>query len=196
MSALRYHLKLQATAGSLTVLALPVIVSVFANPQVGQRVFAQLFWPLAAPILMATLFSREWEGGTAEVLLARPVSRGSLLAGRTAVALGLLLSTCLVGWVTTIVMGQSVPLWELIRLTLPGALALGSAGLAVGTATRASAAGYLVPLTWWLFDWMTAGRYTGRFFLFSGLTEHKGYLLGLAATFLLLTYLLLNRKDR
>lgn len=193
MSALKYHLRLQLGGAALAVLLLPVAVTIFTNSRAGPVQFAELFWPLGAPVLMAALFSREWEGGTAEVLFFRPVSRTALLAGRAAVAVLLLLASCLVGWGTQAAFGQPVGLWAVLKAVMPGALALGAVGLLVGTAARSSPAGYLVPTAWWLIDWFSGGSYTGRFYL---LGPEKEWLLALAAAALVATGGFLARRDR
>ncbi|HWI62446.1 MAG TPA: ABC transporter permease [Symbiobacteriaceae bacterium] len=193
MSALKYHFRLQAGGAALTVLLLPVAVTLFTNSRAGPLQFAELFWPLGAPVLMAALFSREWEGGTAEVLFSRPVSRTALLAGRVTVAAGLLLTVCLVGWGTLAVLGQPVGLGAVLKVVMPGALALGAVGLLVGTASRSSPAGYLVPTAWWLIDWFSGGSYTGRFYL---LGPEKEWLLVLAGLALAATAGLLSRRAR
>jgi len=81
MTALWYHLRLQVNAGTLAILALPLAAGIFTYGQPDPLPFAELFWPVGAPVLMAALISREWEGGTAEVLFARPASRGRCWRG-------------------------------------------------------------------------------------------------------------------
>lgn len=193
MTALWYHLRLQLNAGTLAILVLPLAAGIITYGQPDPLPFAELFWPVGAPVLMAALISREWEGGTAEVLFARPASRAALLVGRTLVAAALMLTVCLVGWGTQAALGQPIALAAALKAVMPGALALGSVGLLTATAARNSAVGYLVPLAWWLIDWLTAGGYTGRFYL---LTEQKEWLLGLAGAALLATWAVLTRRDR
>jgi hypothetical protein len=193
MTALWYHLRLQANAATLAILALPLAAGVITYGQPDPLPFAELFWPVGAPVLMAALISREWEGGTAEALFARPVSRAGLLAGRALVSTALMLTVCFVGWGTEAALGQPVGLAAALKAVMPGALALGSFGLLTATVTKNSAAGYLVPLAWWLIDWLTAGGYTGRFYL---MTDQKAYLYGLAGAALLVTWAVLTRRDR
>ncbi|HYF76378.1 MAG TPA: ABC transporter permease subunit [Symbiobacteriaceae bacterium] len=193
MTAFWYHLRLQLSTGTLAVLVLPLAAGVITYGQPDPLPFAELFWPVGAPVLMAALISREWEGGTAEVLFARPASRGALLAGRVLVAATLMLSVCLVGWGTQAALGEPVGLGAALKAVMPGALALGSVGLFTATITKNSAAGYLVPLAWWLIDWLTAGGYTGRFYL---ITDQKAYLYGLAGVALLATWAAMVRRDR
>lgn len=71
---------------------------------------------------------------------------------------------------------------------MPPALAMGAVGLLTGTAVRNSAAGYLLPLAWWQFDWTTGG--------FCLMATNRSWLLGLAGAAWLLTWAALCRRDR
>lgn len=196
MTTLRYDLKLQVNAAALVAMAIPAFVPLALNVERNPLLFAELFFPTAAPLLMAHLFSREWEGGTADVLLARPRGRGALLAGRLLSAVALLVVAYLLGWAVLLAKVHAAPLPDLLAVTLPGGLAMGALGLAVATAARSSPAGYLVPLCWWLLDWLTMGRLTWRFYLFDHAGPEKWWLVGLAAGLTALTLAILHRRDR
>jgi hypothetical protein len=196
MTLLALECRIQTPATALIAMAMPAAVPLLLNLGQAPLKYAELLWPLAAPLLMAGLFSREWETGTAEVLLARPRPRAALLAGRLAVALAQLALAFLAGWAACLARGYAAPLADLLAAAGPGALALGTAGLAAATATRSSPVGYLAPTAWWLLDWLTQGHFTGRLYLLGGLTGDKWWLLGLAATLLMIATLVMNRRDK
>lgn len=196
MSTLRYNWRLQLSSAALLALAVPLLVPVALNRELAPLKLAEVLWPVSAPILMAPLFSREWELGAAEVLLSRSVSRASLLGGRLVAALALLLPAYALGWLLLLALGQPLPFTQAVVTVAPGALALGAVGLAAATATRNTAAGYLVPLAWWIAELLTGGRYTRQFFLFGGEGPGKWYLVGLAAAALLAAYAALLRRDK
>lgn len=149
----------------------------------------ELFGVAAAPLLAAALFSREEEGLTAEVLLSRPIARGALVARRVVLAVAVLAASLLAPAAGYLARGVGLPLAQVLGTAGPGALALAALGLAVGTLTGVSAAGYLVPLAYWAFDWATRGSHTGMMTLFARAlgrpewVESKLALLGAAAIF-------------
>jgi len=196
MTALRYNLRFQVNMATALVMAVPLLIPVIMSPQMPPLVYTELFFPAIAPVVMAGLISREWEAGTADVLLARPVARWWLLTGRVLTAVAILLGAYVAGWGVITTLGRDVNLGDMLAVVLPGALALGSVGLAVATISRSSPTGYLVPLSYWMFDWLTQGTYTGRFYLLKGLGTDKWYLVGAAGAALLLTWLWLSRRER
>lgn len=195
MSVLRYDFKLQLHGGALAAMAVPALVPLVLNVERVPLEFAELFWPITGPLLLAALFSREWESGTAEVLLARPVSRLGLLSLRLVTALSLLSCAFLLGWAAFGLRGVPVPLHEVLAVSLPGTVAMGALGLFTGTASRSSPAGYLAPLAWWLIDFVSKGTYTGKLYLFGGPADEKWWLATLALGLVAATWLLLRRRD-
>jgi hypothetical protein len=136
-----------------------------------ERVFWALkisenFIPLLGIVICANLFSQESESQTAELWLAKPVSRAKLLLSRTSVACGyiaLVIAIPLVGQYLTYVHFD----WgEMILVVFPPTIFLGVLGMAVGIVSNRSAIAFLVPLAYWFFEMTTKGDYTGIFFLF------------------------------
>jgi len=196
ISLLGYHLRLQLDFAALGALLFPALIATGLTASGDLLPVVELFFVLPAPLLLASVLSREWEGGTADLLLARPTHRVGLLLSRLLPGVGLFLAAVLLGWAVLVLRGATLSLGDLLLVTLPGGLALGLAGLAVATAVRSSPAGYLAPLAWWLLDWFTAGSLTGKLYLFDGLSVAKWWLVGLAGVGLLAGSWLLTRQER
>lgn len=191
---LRYHLLLQLDGAAIGALLFPALIATAVSASGELLPLAELLFVLPAPMLMASLLSREWEGGTADVLLARPVRRVELILSRLLAGFLITLLAILLGWGCLMLRGLSLPLGQALAITTPGSLALGLLGLAVATASQNSVAGYLVPMAWWLLDWFTGGRVTGKLYLFNGLTPDKWWLVGFAALSLITTTELLVKR--
>jgi|GEM_PF-2116348 len=123
---------------------------------VGLETYACLF----APLLMGALASREFEGRTADLVCSRPGWQRAVLM-RTGIGAAAVAGMCLLAILAYVLRGAAVPLSLALWLALPGALFLGAMAAAVGAITRMSAAAYLVPVSYWLVDLATKGRYTG-----------------------------------
>ncbi len=196
LQTLRYHLRLQADVAALGALLFPPLIALGMTVQGELLPMAELFFVLPAPLLVAAVMSREWEAGTADVLLARPAGRIGLLLNRLVAGLAYVVLAVLLGWAMLALRGASLSLAETLAVVLPGGLALGLVGLAVATAARSSPAGYLTPMAWWLLDWVTGGSLTGRLYLFDGLSAEKWWLVGLGALGLVVSAWLLTRQER
>lgn len=130
---------------------------------------------LGAPLLAGAILSREHETGTAEAILGKP------FGPRTLAALRLLLAffgvACLSGVaaLSYAARGAAMEVPSVLLATLPGALFLGAAAALVGAWGRVSAAGYLAPISYWLVDFATKGRYTGSLTLFGAALGQEGW---------------------
>ena len=63
--------------------------------------------------------------------------------------------------------GGTFPLWEIWTGTFISALLLGFFGMTVSSISKSHVSGYLLSFAYFMFEWFTAGRYTGRFYLMS-----------------------------
>lgn len=169
----RYESRLYLRAGVWAALALGALVPwAFWLPpgDPGNRELAlavmEMFTVIGAPLLAGSVLSRDHEDGSAEILLSRPAGRVGLLAWRllpALAALGVLIALSVAGYAAR---GIVLAPGAVLAAVGPGALFLAALAVAVGTVTRLSAAAYLAPVAYWVFDWASKGSYTGYLTLF------------------------------
>jgi hypothetical protein len=100
------------------------------------------------------------------------------------------------GYLNTVRAGFKV--MELFIATFITSLFLGTLGITIANVTKNYIAGYLVAFTYFLFELMTGGDYTGKLFLFSlsrGQFEPKYYLLGISILLLGTNLIYLKYKN-
>lgn len=156
----------------LIALLLPVVFFLPDFAQVEERVLwalriAETFVPFVGILICANLISQEWENHMADLWLTKSFSRGDLLLSRLAVGVGITTLVVLVIIAQLSLTYVPLNLGEALLVTLPPTLFLGMLGMTIGLILRNSAAAFIIPIGYWLFEVTTRGNYTGPFYLFA-----------------------------
>jgi hypothetical protein len=113
---------------------------------------AEIFGPFVAAFLFAGLLDAEFKRDAAEIVFSKPHPPVVLLGTRVALALVLSLAAILglllfYRWRFT-----DVPVWSSVFHAIAPCLFIGTVALTSGHFARSAAAGYAIPLTFWLWD--------------------------------------------
>jgi hypothetical protein len=128
--------------------------------------WSESFFPLLGIAVCANLFSQEMENQTAELWLAKSISRTKLVLARVS---AVCIYTVLVIAIPLIIKYFSYVRFswaEMMLVVLPPTLYLGLLGMLVGILFKNSAIAFLVPLVYWFIEMTTKGKYTGILHLF------------------------------
>lgn len=128
--------------------------------------WSENFFPLLGIAVYANLFSQEIENQTAELWLAKPISRTKLVLARVSVVCIYTVLVIAIPLVIKYFLYVRFSWAEMMLVVLPPALYLGLLGMVVGILFRHSAIAFLVPLVYWFFEMTTKGKYTGILHLF------------------------------
>ncbi|MNM29568.1 hypothetical protein D3C81_401100 [compost metagenome] len=182
---------------ALLMLAVMAAVSNAAFMGPGEAgLYGERYASLAGLLLLPPLAMLD-AGGIGETLLAKRRSHAVIFLLRwllTAGYAGLLLA---VFFELLRLMGAdfALPLAAGVWITT---VALGSFGLLLAVLFRHLAGGFIAAFAWYLIDWMSKGKYTGPFYLFSmqkgAWNDDKLWLLGLALCCAAVTAWLLPRS--
>lgn len=155
----------------LIALLVPLVMFLPPGPEWERRLWAlrigEQFLPVVGLLIWANLLSQEWENGTADLWLSRPVRRRRLLLARTALTAGYTLAAFSLPLVLLYLTYVRFRWVEMLLTVLPPAFFLGLLGVTVGIAAKHSTLAFLLPLLYWFFEMSTKGVYTGPFFLFA-----------------------------
>ncbi|MFH2102240.1 MAG: hypothetical protein ABIJ39_02630 [Chloroflexota bacterium] len=159
-------------AAFLIAILLPLFIYLTGDPADQVRNFwalriAEQFSPLLGIAICSNILSMEWENRTADIWLTKSYPRSGVLLLRLSVAAALTVLSVL------LLTGQLYLTYvhfdwaEMLLVAIPGAIFLGTMGMLTGTALKNSAAAYIIPLGYWVFEMTTKGKYTGSMYLFS-----------------------------
>jgi len=150
---------------------LPVVMFLPDDPDKQFRVFwvltiVEQFTPLLGVAVCSDIFATEWEKQTADMWLTKSYPRTQVMFSRFSVAATLTLFSIL------LISGQFYLTYvhfnwvEMLVVTIPGAIFLGTIGMLTGIVFKNSAVAYIIPLAYWAFEMSTKGKYTGMLYLF------------------------------
>ncbi|MEO3945464.1 hypothetical protein [Gorillibacterium sp. CAU 1737] len=182
-----HNLRLIATpawlAAPILLAAMAYLASpAFMSPTQG-ALWGERFLSLIALLLFPPLAVLDAEG-IGETLLAKRQSHRAVFALRWLLAALYMILLTAASYGLMRLLGATFPLSVIPVGAWITALALGSFGLCIAVFFRGMSGGFLAAFAWYALDWMTKGKLTGPFYLFSLLkgewNPDKLWLLGLA----------------
>ena len=179
---LKYNLKILFRNNFLAGMAYGLVVPFIFNLSNSLAISEVYLSPLGI-ILLTQLPEVDREDGIQELVAVR--KKGSYYNFLSRFLLGLILTITMLTWFMgyLTVKGIGYNPVEMFFGTMITALFLGTIGITVSNILKNYVAGYIVSFTYYLFEMMTAGKYTGEFYLFSltqGKLTPKYYLLGIS----------------
>lgn len=164
-----YNLRLTAHYSWLLSAALLAVVPFFMEPALMDRVQVAKLGEQLISLLGLIVFPHLGlleDGGIGEVLYAKRVRHHPVFLFRwllTVLYIFLVVTALFTGMHAS---GADFELWPMIGGTVITAVAIGSAGLTAALLVGNISAGYIAGFSWYLLDFMTKGKLTGRFYLF------------------------------
>jgi hypothetical protein len=113
---------------------------------------AEVFGPFVAAFLFAGLLDAEHRRDAGEIVFSKPHPAVILLGTRLILALLVSLGAILVLLVCYKLKFNEVPIWQALWMATPPCLFIGTVALTSGHFAKSAAAGYAIPLTFWLWD--------------------------------------------
>jgi hypothetical protein len=199
----RVNLKIACRSNILIavlLLALTPIIFSISNLDFTSAVrICEQFVALIGVIILVPVFSPEEESGIRETVEAKYTSQLYIYIIRIIMAVTAIAALISLGIFILLMYGGSFKAGILLAGTFATALFLGTLGL-FAAASRQIAAGYMVPIVYFILDMMTKGKYTKNFYLFSLMNNsfrEKYHLLGAAVILIvmaLLTYVTVRKR--
>lgn len=166
---LLWNLRLLAGPLWLSALLIVFALSAFSNPSFMESVDAaywgERFVALLSLLLLPPLALMEF-GGIGEGLLAKKQRYEIVFVCRWLLSAAFMAILSVVFYGIVGLMGASFDKLLVMGVFITS-LALGSVALLVTILFGSLSGGYIFALAWYLMDWMTKGKWTGRLYLFS-----------------------------
>ena len=198
---LKYNAKLLVKANVLAGLAyaclLPIIFSFELLRSWEVARISELYMSLLGMIILTPLAAVDLENGIFELIAVKRWKRGWTFCFRLLIGILLLLIVTVGLLIFMRLRGSSFPFGRFLAGALVTQLFLGLIGISVTHITGNATLGYMFAFSYFFAEWVTKGKYTGDFFLFSLLRGNflpKYYLLGIIGILLVFNLLLLNRR--
>ncbi|QAA32555.1 hypothetical protein [Clostridium manihotivorum] len=202
LSFVKYNIKvslnLNVAVALVFVLFLPFIFSFKLIDAFSMAKISELFISITGIILFPYLSSLDEVDNIGEVTSTKRIPY--IYAFSTRLIFVVLFNLLLIIFATTIakIQGADFPQLKFTFSILVTCLTLGLIGLTAALLTHSIAAGYLLPFSYYAFEFSTKGQYTKNFYLFSLLKNsytEKFHLLALLLILICINIMLILRKS-
>ncbi|MFZ5354688.1 MAG: hypothetical protein ACOZCL_18450 [Bacillota bacterium] len=191
-------LNLNTAAAAVLALLVPFIFSFTLLQERELARITELYFSITGIALYSHIASLEWNDNIKEAVYIRKTAYVSIIVLRFVITM--LISLLLTGAVLLYAQAQGAE-FDMMRMlwgTWISSLFLGSLAFTVINLTGQLPAGYMLSFAYYLFEYMTKGKHTGIFYLFS-LTKGEFYckynLLMLTAGLLAVSLVYIKRKS-